>query len=229
MSKMAGHPAHLLPLEEGVFAIPLWLDHRLEGLRGGLQAQIGQAQRQLLAFAQQHDWSVHMREPLARKVVIFAEKKEFDTEIRRLFQLGPEFEIPETHCATLHQEQLLTVSPALFTELYPTGIEPDSFTKLLVHELAHWLHIRLLAGNEEAMGPIWFYEGFALNAAGQLKQHAPALTPAEIWAIARSDERLSYQNYVTVFTYFQQFASLPELVARAGDESFLDWLKTKGA
>jgi hypothetical protein len=39
------------------------------------------------------------------------------------------------------------------------------FEKLLTHEMAHRLHIRILDGSEEAMGPVWFYGALIDNSA----------------------------------------------------------------
>jgi len=75
------------------------------------------------------------------------------------------------------------------------------------------------------MGPVWFYEGFALHAAGQLAKAAPKLETSEIWAIVNAEERMDYRRYVTVFNYFLQKATLPQLVKQAGEGGFVEWLR----
>ena len=75
------------------------------------------------------------------------------------------------------------------------------------------------------MGPVWFYEGFALHAAGQLTHAAPTLQTDEIWAIVQEEERMDYRRYVTVLRYFLQKATLPQLVQQAGQADFVAWLQ----
>ncbi len=70
-----------------------------------------------------------------------------------------------------------------YAEIYPEGIEDKSFEKLLTHEMAHRLHIRILDGNEEAMGPIWFFEGFAIYIADQLIKPEINLSKKEMYEI----------------------------------------------
>lgn len=212
-------------IEYGVFDIPLQLDAALEPQREQLQATLLAAQRRLKAFAQQHEWAAHVAEPFAHKAHFYASKATFDHDLLTLCGLDPAIELPSTYCGALEQGVLTAVSPQLYRTLYPQGDEPDAFEKLLTHEMAHRLHIRILAGNEEAMGPIWFYEGFALYAAGQLAHAAPVLDNGEIWAIVQEEERMDYRRYVTVLRCFLQKATLQQLVQQAGRPDFVAWLR----
>ena len=89
--------------------------------------------------------------------------------------------------------------------------------------MAHRLHIRILEGDEDAMGPIWFYEGFAIYAAGQFETFS--LDSTEIWKIVRSTERESYRKYGAVFRYFLKMVSIRELIEHAGKDDFQEWLQ----
>ncbi len=119
----------------------------------------------------------------------------------------------------------MSVSPELYRNLYPEGDEENAFEKLLAHEMAHRLHIRILNGDEDAMGAVWFYEGFALYAAGQFEKNAPELSVTEIWSIVNDPERGSYKKYASVFQYFARKISIHQLVENAAKDEFLDWLK----
>jgi len=116
----------------------------------------------------------------------------------------------------------MAVSPELYSQIYPEGIEDKSFEKLITHEMAHRLHIRILNGNENAMGPLWFFEGFAIYAAGQFANYN--LRPAEVWEVVKGTKRRSYQKYGATFRYLLQRAPLQELIERAGRNDFLKWL-----
>ncbi len=75
------------------------------------------------------------------------------------------------------------------------------------------------------MGPVWFYEGFAVYGSDQLREAAPKMSEAEIWNVVNAKERGSYLKYRTVFDYFLKKHSLHDLLKHAGDSDFTDWLK----
>lgn len=95
----------------------------------------------------------------------------------------------------------------------------------MAHELAHRLHIRLVDGNEEKMGPIWFWEGFATYAAGQFEEDTVTLTDLEIEAILAEPKRGDYRQYNRVLKHFLGRAPLPELMRRASLPDFAEWLR----
>jgi hypothetical protein len=213
------------PIEDGVFDIPLQLDAALEPQQNQLRGLLLSAQKRLRDFALARGWGEHVRTPFAESAHIHATKAAFDLDLLTLCGLDPTMELPSTYCAALEQGVLLSVSPELYRALYPEGDETDAYEKLLTHEMAHHLHIRILGGDEEAMGPVWFYEGFALHAADQLRQSAPRLDESEIWAVVRAEERADYRQYVSVFDHFLGKAALPQLVDRAGKPDFIEWLE----
>ena len=91
--------------------------------------------------------------------------------------------------------------------------------------MAHRLHIRILKGDEEAMGPIWFFEGFAIYAAGQFENRSLKLNADEIREIVKSESRGSYVRYGAVIRYFLEKAAIHELVQHAGQRVFFEWLQ----
>ncbi len=213
-------------IENGVYAFPLHLEAALETQRAVLENHVLAAQKRLRTFAQAHEWAEHVEAPFAQSTRIYANKTTFDHDLLDLCGLDPALELPSTYCAALEQGVLMSVSPDLYRAVYPEGDEPDAFEKLLTHEMAHRLHIRILHGDEEAMGPVWFYEGFALFAAEQLTHVAPTLTETEIWEVVEMEERIDYRRYVTVFRYFLEKVPLPQLVEMAGKAEFADWLRS---
>ncbi|MEZ4536771.1 MAG: hypothetical protein R3D26_17495 [Cyanobacteriota/Melainabacteria group bacterium] len=88
--------------------------------------------------------------------------------------------IPKTFAAGIEKGVYFSVSPAVYARIYPQGEDPDAFEKLFTHELAHRLHVRILDGDEERMGPIWFFEGFATIASGQFEKNKADLSAEEI-------------------------------------------------
>lgn len=225
MPDKSSNSANPFPVEGGVFDIPIRLDPSLEAQRASFHGILLGAQRRLRDFAIKHNWNEYIKEPLAQSARFYAEKAAFDHDLLEVSGLDPTLELPETYCAALEQGILMSVSPELYRKLYPEGDEENAFEKLLVHEMAHRLHIRILAGNEDAMGPVWFYEGFALYAAGQLEKTAPSLSPGDIWAVVEAEERQDYRRYVTVFRYFIGKATIHQLIEMAGKAEFVQWLK----
>jgi hypothetical protein len=213
-----------LLVEHGVYRIPLRLPVPLERRRHELERILLDAQRRLSAFAAAHGWGGLVSESFADRAAMFDSKEAFDRAAIEVCELDPSTRLLPTACAALERRVLMAVSPELYAEIYPEGVEDGSFDKLLAHEMAHRLHIRILGGDEDAMGPVWFFEGFAIHAAGQFQDSAPGLSRDEIWAIVRSDRRGSYKRYATVLRYFLTYASIAELVARAGRQGLLDWL-----
>jgi len=150
------------PIEYGVHDIPIHLAASLEPERASFRNTLLAAQRRLTEFALKHHWQAHVQEPFARLFHVYADKASFDHDLLELCGLDLTLELPQTYCAALEQGVLMSVSPELYRALYPQGDEESAFEKLLTHEMAHGLHIRILGGDEEAMGAVWFYEGFAL-------------------------------------------------------------------
>jgi hypothetical protein len=222
MPTISTHPPQI---EEGIYDIPLRLEASLEPQRTALQKILVAAQRRLREFASKHGWLVHIQEPFAMQTHIYDTKAKFDHELLEASGLDPSFEIPKTYCAALENNILLCVSPERYREVYPEGEEEDAFEKLVTHEMAHRLHIRILKGDEEAMGPVWFYEGFALYAASQFERTSPRLSLEEIWNVVSAQERGDYRQYATVFRYFLSKVGLHQFVEMAGKEDFANWLR----
>jgi hypothetical protein len=216
------------PLEYGVYDIPIHLAASLEPHRAFLHQTMLAAQRRLRDFALSHHWEAHLHEPFAHQFRVYADKVSFDHDLLDICGLTTSVELPETYCAALEQGVLMSVSPELYRTLYPAGDEADAFEKLLTHEMAHRLHIRILGGDEEAMGPVWFYEGFALYAAGQFEQTAPHLTANEMWEVVSTQERGAYRRYASVFRHFLGKASIQQLIDMAGKVEFVNWLREIG-
>jgi hypothetical protein len=213
-------------IEPCVYDLPLQLDAALEPDRPTLRQTLLAAQRRLREFARKHGWEAHVEQPFALQAHIYEAKAGFDHDLLAISDMDTTIELPETYCAALENNILMSVSPELYQRLFPEGEEADSFEKLLTHEMAHRLHIRILKGDEEAMGPVWFYEGFALVAASQFEHRTPNLSPEEIWEVVDAQERGSYIRYASVLRTFLGKADLHRLVEMAGKPDFVDWLRS---
>jgi len=209
---------------EGIYIVPLALPLSLESKRGQLEQTLVNAQSRIVKFAKRYGWRDLAMDSFFDRAEIFDTKEDFDKAIANLTRMPASTVFPKTYSAALEQGLLMAVSPELYAENYPEGIERDSYEKLLAHEIAHRLHIRILAGDEEAMGPIWFFEGFALYAAEQFKKSTLKPTTAEIQEILYSSERRSYRNYADVFRFFAERIAIAEMIQHAAKIGFQEWL-----
>ncbi len=210
----------------GVFDLPIIVPKSLESRKEEFRDDFIKAEKRLRVFAEKHGWARFTQTPIVKQVEIYDLKSEWDKRARELDPTVPE-ELPKSFSANIEKDILFCVSPELYFANYPQGKdEKDAYVKLMTHELAHRLQIRILNGDEDKMGPIWFFEGFAIYAADQLNHNKPGLTEAQIWSIADAKERGDYRKYNVVFRHFLRGLSLPDYVQKAGDPNFLEWLKS---
>ena len=183
------------------------------------------AQRRIINFAESHGWKALTSDSFFDCAEIYDTKESFDKALVTITDMA-EHEFPKTYSAALENRVLMAVSPDIYSENYPEGIEPNSYEKLLAHEIAHRLHIRVLNGNEEAMGPIWFYEGFAIYAADQFEECTYDLRVSEIREVLASEDRGSYRKYASVFKFFAEKTPIGELIEQASKKDFSIWLSS---
>lgn len=218
--------ANTEPYDSAV-SIPLILPPSLETRRSEFLQSVNNALKIIKDFAGKHGWTEHLAESFPDSVMIFDNKSDFSKTLLKLAGADTAMVLPETYCAALEKRTLTIVSPEIYAEVYPQGIESCSYEKLMAHEIAHRLHIRILDGNEEAMGPVWFFEGFAIYAAGQFSLLQDTLTKPEIIGIINNPERGSYSNYGIVFRHFIKKYSLKELIIMSKEKNFNEALVRK--
>ncbi|MCD4782370.1 MAG: hypothetical protein K8T10_00925 [Candidatus Eremiobacteraeota bacterium] len=222
-------------IETGIFKAPLILPKSLESKKEEFEQIILNAQRRVRRFAGKYGWKDLTDESFFDEVRIFDDKEKFDRfllelqgmtieEVLQSASMDSGTKIPKTFSGGLEKRILFAVSPDLFAMNFPEGIEEDSYEKLFAHEIAHRLHVRILDGDEDAMGAVWFFEGFAMYAVDQFSGKIPDLSKEEIREILESKKRGSYLKYNAVFRHFAKKSSLPELVKKACDEDFIEWL-----
>lgn len=197
-----------------IFDIPLDLHDEDEGRRQMFEKMINGAQERIIKFALTHQWEKHVLTPLIDRFYVCNSKEQFDLEIKKAFNLEDGMTIPPTYSAVIANGVLLAVPPETYASNYSEGQEKDAYEKLLAHELAHELHIRILEGNEDQMGPRWFFEGFALYAAKQFDQAMLELTKEDIQMIL-SNQPVSYVYYRRLMDKLLLHMDLKEAINQA--------------
>jgi hypothetical protein len=209
---------------------PAWVAERLvlpateEPRRGWYAAQIVAAHGTIAGFASEHGWADRVR-PFFRCVEVFADQAGLWARLRTAFGLAEDAPLPTPSLAgALEQGVLTVVTPELYAQVQPRyGAAHGAYARLLAHEMAHRLHIAVLDGDEERMGPAWFYEGFAVVASGDLVGLEVA-TADDLWRHVRAEGAGAYAHYAAALRFLAARVRLQELVARAGDAGFERWV-----
>lgn len=212
-------------VEEGIYNVQLILSKSLEDRRTELELVLLAAQRRIANFAEKHSWKDLTQESFFDRAEIYDTKEAFDRALAKISDEDEQIELPKTYSAALEKRVLMAVSPELYSQNYPEGVEQGSYEKLLAHEIAHRLHIRILDGDENAMGPVWFFEGFAIYAADQFVNDSSSLKPTEIQGIIPESKRTSYRKYGKLFRHLASKSSVQELTKHAGKSDFETWLQ----
>lgn len=203
-----------------IYDIPLELPYSEEKKRPWYEKVIRDAQERISVFALDHQWSEHVSTPLIKRVRVFETKEQFDREVKSAFHYDSETRLPQSFSAIVSDGTLLAVMPNTYSENYKVGQEEDAYEKLFTHELAHELHIRILQGEEDQMGPRWFFEGFALYAANQFDNSQLELTKEDIREIVSLDKPVTYAYYRLVMDELLLHMELKEAVEHAKYQSF---------
>ena len=177
-------------------------------------------------FAARHGWSGHVRAPFFHRVEIHADR---ETLWRRILDLNGVEDAPmptDALTGALEEGVLLAILPEEAERARPEYFaSPQDWVQALAHEIVHRLHVRILGGDEDAMGPQWFYEGFAVIGSGQpLGSDLRVDTVDQALALTRAEQRGAYACYAAALRFFAARIPLPELVARAGQPDFEAWL-----
>ncbi len=196
----------LLPIRvpEGTDAAP-YLDAVLE------------AEAIVETFVGRYGFEEHVERRAFDRVEVFATRAALWQRVLVLFDAPEDTPMPAgPPVAALEARVLLTVTEAEYRAAHPEYASgPEPLAKLLAHELLHQVHVAIVEG-EEAMGPRWFYEGFAVVASGQDfdRGHLAFETEAEALAAAHraTEPELAYRRYAAAFRFFLTRIPLVELL-----------------
>jgi hypothetical protein len=189
---------------------------------GAYMARVARAEEIVRAFAAEHGWEEHAARRAFDSVEIVADREALWARVLELYEAPDDTPLPDQPpVAALEARVLLAVTEEEYARAHPEyAREDESFAKLLAHEILHRLHIAIV-GDEEKMGPRWFYEGFAVVASGQrFDAGLTYATAAEALAGTRETDALAYRRYAAALRFFLRCASIEELVDRAWREDF---------
>lgn len=187
----------------------------------GFNQDILIAKERLNNFLVDHGWQP-IKENLIKEYIHYETKELFDSNLIRLSSSSLQ-EVPKTYVAVGDQRLLRVISWQSYQEVFPKNNHED-YIDLLVHEMAHIFHSNLVG--DEKMGPVWFFEGFAILAANQYIK-APKLAENEVSEILESKKRGNYEKYAYILREFIKKHTLKQMVEKAclNESEFLSWLK----
>ena len=176
------------------------------------------------AFAAENGWSSQASSLSAVRVLVAPSQ-----EALRQFLLGLDKlqgdDPPALLAAALPGTIAITDEPVIRC-LRPEylGIE-RGWVRVLAHEFVHLLHQAIIGGDEDGMGPPWFYEGFACLGAGQqLGRSFAGCSPERVIAALSVEGRERYPIYEAAVRFFAKRHALRVLVEQARLPGFQAWL-----
>ena len=158
-------------------------------------------------------------EDLLQEVFIFENHKQFSAKLSSVLNVA-ESEILPNHVGTIINKSLYIMDQQYYSNQHPEQETNTSYQKLITHELTHQYHIFFLNGNEDHMGPVWFYEGFACSLADQFNDSKTSFSLKEIHDAMFSTKRVSYNIYKVIFDICMEEKSVLWLLHNAHKENF---------
>ncbi|MCD4826836.1 MAG: hypothetical protein K8Q99_03555 [Acholeplasmataceae bacterium] len=192
-----------------------------------MESQIQNALDRIKAFVDANHLSTGGVKQLVTNAIIYDTYDLFLKHVIPLLDLPKDVIAQASISGTIINRVLYIVSPRLYTDIYPIeGQTETGYEKLITHELAHQLHIDILNGDEDKMGPRWFYEGFAIYVAHQFVDKK-ALDKKQMIKIIENELYVSYDQYAGLFEEVLKIYDFKEIVKRADTESFKNELIKK--
>lgn len=196
----------------------------LKAMEVKFRSSIERGEAELKKFAHQQGLSKFTDVNLVKRAVLLENKNQYDDLMRRSSNLPPDSKIPTSFVAIAEADVLWILPPEEVARLNPRDAkDPNFYSKLVAHELGHVLHVRALRGKETEMGPVWFYEGFAVAAANQYDDFAWPEYEEEFEQVIRDQARGDYRKYGAIFRKLLERHSMTELLTRAKEDDLNDW------
>lgn len=179
---------------------------------------------QISDFIKEHHLDVQIKKTAIKKVIVYHYHHRFIKDVIKALKVDDHYVLPKTLSGVVIDHTLYILSKSEYENVFPEeGQLEHGYVKLFVHELAHLLHIDLLEGKEDLMGPRWFYEGFATYVAKQfLDQKHDQKTLLDIF---ENDKGTRYTFYADIFRRIIEHKTVNELIFHINDDGYIENLK----
>lgn len=185
------------------------------------RANMDDAELLIASFAFSHDFGAAYSKGLAREVQVFATKAAFDRFLLASGEWPATTPVPTSVVAVFNNGRLLATAEEDARRTNPAIDSHDAYVRILAHELVHGLHVAVLRGDKSAMGPRWFFEGFAVAAAGQFD--GQAISQADYRAVLAGLPKADYRLFGAAVRKLAQTHSYAELIEKARKPGFDAW------
>ncbi|MBL8951731.1 MAG: hypothetical protein JNK82_13195 [Myxococcaceae bacterium] len=195
--------------------------------------RVRQAYDLLDAFAAAQGWRKEAAIPTFESIELFDEQAAMWRRMLELNALPLSTPLPTPGLAAgIERGVLLALTQAEYERVAPTyAVLPGAWSRLVAHELTHRLHVNVLDGREDAMGPQWFFEALATLGSGQDFDVALGLEyRSATEALESAHDTKSphaYARWAAALRFFATKTTLDELVARAASPDFEAWLTAR--
>jgi len=172
----------------------------------------------IIQFSMENNLGIQSAGEFVSYVRVYSSKEDFDRMILDSPDWPKNTLVPKTYVGVGQKKSLHVISWSGYSKIHPNDAYED-YRKLLSHELAHLLHVAYLKGNEDLMGPTWFFEGFACFVAGQyLGGKLPDHTTM-IGAMS-NPKRGSYRTYAAILNRLSKLKPIRYFLDHAADADF---------
>lgn len=185
------------------------------------RASMDDAELLIASFAFSHDFGNAYSRGIAHEVQVFATKAEFDRFLQVTGEWPAQTQVPENVVSVFNNGRLLATAEADARRTNPAIDSHDAYVRILAHELVHGLHVAVLRGDKSAMGPRWFFEGFAVAAAGQFDEQQ--ISAADYRAVIAGLPKADYRLFGATVRKLAQTHSYADLIERARKPGFDEW------
>lgn len=217
------------PLSVGPGSVPIAVPPGVDLLR--VQRAVVRADELVRSFAATNGWSNEAEIRTFDSVEVFANQEDLWRRILQINKMPPDTPLRVRGLtAALEGRVLLAVSPDEYARVAPDyAARPESWPRLMAHEVVHRLHVEILKGDEAAMGPQWFFEGFAVFGSGQDLDEGLVYRTADeaLQGVHDTSSPQAYRRFVAAVRYFARLVPLPDLVRRAQSADFESWLRAQ--
>jgi hypothetical protein len=200
----------------------------LEGQRGDYEHDVSGALEEVARFFRASGFEVASGD-LIDSVIVFSDPAAAREHFAKTLGTSPG-RIPATFAGTVHKRTLFLVSRESYKEIWERTY-PDwpwtggTYHGLVVHELAHRAHESIAIsrmGSADAMGPSWFFEGLAVDCAGQFDKEEPPLSREEIETLVggKATPPVSYPLYGRLVRSLSATIAMKDLITKAPEAGF---------
>lgn len=172
---------------------------------------------QVLDFSIKNKLGIKYPSEFIKSAILYGTKKSFD-EMMHLSGWPQNQAVPENYVGVGQNQVIHVVSWQVYKEIHPND-SPQDYQKLITHELTHLFHVAYLKGQDDQMGPRWFYEGLACLVA---IQYEGSVLPSKdtIQKILKDDNYGDYKAYAALLREIIKSRSVPALLKEAKKSGF---------